>query len=330
MSNTVKTFFTALVLSLLSTVAISQSQIKRYLVESVQEECSVILGGSQSACSSVSKQNLLNRFELAEIFLVSELESMVLKDQSNYHQRLLNQLAELEAGNTISQGKPMNLQQAKFNTCLLAAVTKPKESALLFRKIIFQAYGLNPDHLTEGDSSASFGFFQHWLFGLLDARFQNKTDAFSKSQYVVQARYVSAESNLPFQGLNNERIMAKKMEQYIRDCDVKHDGESSSKMLTVYYYEQRCAKIQDSQNGYVGDELFKLTDEFFQKALSLEPDNDRIRYNRYTLFYNSAVLVSQQLKSDSLTDSEKEILQQKAANYLATASAMDKDLRTNK
>ena len=99
------------------------------------------------------------------------------------------------------------------------------------------------------------------------------------------------------------------MERYIRDCDVKSKGESSSKMLLVYFYEQRCAKIQDSQEGYIGDALFELVDEFFQKAINLDPSNYRIQYNRYTLYYNSAVLLKKQSRVKGLSSYEVTALQ---------------------
>lgn len=326
MLNTAKLLFSVFSLLLLSTLAFSQSQIKRYLVESIQDECPSILGSSKGACSSVSKATLLARFSQTEDFLVSELISMVIKDRSKSHQRYLNQLAELEAGNTRSLSEPIDLAKSKYNTIMLAAVTNPRESGLLFKKAIFMIYGLNADQLSKADSSVAYGFFQNWLYGLLDARFHSKSGLFSRSQYGVQARYVAAESEVVFQGLDNERIMAKKMEQYIRDCDVQHDGKSSGNDLTVYYYEQRCAKIQDSKKSYIGDDLFKLVDEFFQKAISLDPKNDRLKYNRYTHYYNSAVLLKRQSKSEELTSAQKEILQNKAAGYLSVAAEMAKEI----
>jgi hypothetical protein len=313
-----------------SVAATSQTQIKKYLVESIQNECDLILKGSESACSSTSRQSLLQKFEEAEIFISSELMSMDFKKQRKYHEKYLQELADLESVSEPTSSESKSQFKAMLNKYLLIAATKPKESEVLFKKIVFLCYGLNPKNLTYTDSTMSYGFFQNWLYGLLDAKFGNETDIYSQSQFAIQTQYVSEESKYSFQGIENENDLTLKMERYIRDCDVKSKGESSSKMLLVYFYEQRCAKIQDSQEGYIGDALFELVDEFFQKAINLDPSNYRIQYNRYTLYYNSAVLLKKQSRVKGLSSYEVTALQKKSTEFMAAASSMAQNIKTEK
>ena len=279
----------------------AQSDIYVKLIKSIKSECTTELKSYSINCSSYDKR-IEDKLFKANIYLNNELTTLVLGDSIKFYNDKKIELEKLESKKPINTTEELGIYNEKENLYLLISLLKPSRSYSYFTKVIQCFYDL-PSPAPISENSLSFFCYENWLYGLLEERFpQEKTYNLIQSALYYNRGTILLDND--FKDIETEKNL-------IREIDTLYQISSKGNYIEYTYsdmlfqtYGARAVKITKYfNNAQPTDDLIKLIEETYTKALTIKPNDAITNYNFGAFYYNLANRL--EVYSKTITDANE-------------------------
>ncbi|WP_027420571.1 hypothetical protein [Crocinitomix catalasitica] len=267
----------------------SQTNAKNELIASSIAEIPKIFGKTcDDNCSTLLKEKI----ELADMFLSTELKQMVLVDSSSFYEIKAKELKNIEDLQKIHGDESAGLKKKLEETYLLLSILKPRLSDGLMIKL-FAIY-LDEDPLAVNTNDlASVLNYKVWLYDLLDDRFHNETNVFSNSKSNLFYNKMVLNLYQPFISIDSEEKLLIKLTDWVTLAKAANNQYRFEELM-AQVYQNRIEQVEKVRKGDHSNELFYFTEELYERALIIVPDDSTLNYNFGIFYYNELVYLYNQ------------------------------------
>jgi len=173
----------AFVIFLLVKSMSGQDDTREILVQTINDQCIKAYGRSSTLCV-LSRSKIISKFEMAQAFLDSIVQNIVLSDSTIYsYDDLIDEVMQMEDCKTGEKRRSTTLKE-KEKLNLLISVMRPSESEASFNGLIYCFSGIQMSEFGTRNFS-SFTYFKIWLYEILEANINFDTAPIIEKKAIV-------------------------------------------------------------------------------------------------------------------------------------------------
>ena len=236
------------------------------------------------------------KLNYAQTYLIIELANLTLSDSSDYYEKKLKELKELE-GKKLKGKDSIMLLNEKEKLYLFTSILKPSRCDTNLVMLMQIWYGIKLPAKFHRLEECTINY-KIWLYELSENRFAKEKEAkyFTKRKELMYLRKARFYSDLPYNNITNEKVNMSKEDHLI--------SLSKNDSLKYDFYKRRALRLSASNLKTKTDTLTDFIEQLWLKAYESKPNDYSINYNLFVFYYNTGATL---MRSIEYGISEKEL-----------------------